>query len=71
MTNNFLKNIGENIKNARKNKQLSQEQLAELAGFSRNYIGMLERAEVNPPVLTIHKLAEILGLEPHSLLDET
>jgi len=40
-----IKIIGDNIRNLRKEKKLSQEKLAELANVSRNYISMIERGE--------------------------
>jgi transcriptional regulator with XRE-family HTH domain len=40
-----IKIIGDNVRNLRKEKGLSQEKLAELANVSRNYISMIERGE--------------------------
>lgn len=37
--------IGDNVRNLRKEKKLSQQKLAELANVSRNYISMIERGE--------------------------
>jgi transcriptional regulator with XRE-family HTH domain len=39
--------IGNNVRNLRKEKGLSQEKLAELANVSRNYISMIERGEAS------------------------
>lgn len=41
------KTIGDNVRNLRKEKKLSQEKLAELANVSRNYISMIERGEAD------------------------
>ena len=49
--------FGQNVQYQRKLNKLSQEDLAELIGKSRNYIGMVERAEVNTPVSVIFDLA--------------
>ena len=62
MVEQTLKNIGKNIKETRKIKNLSQEKLAEFIGMSRNYIGMIERGEVNPPVKTLIKIANALNV---------
>jgi transcriptional regulator with XRE-family HTH domain len=40
-----LQKFGKNVRKVRKAKGLSQEQLAELAGLYRNYIGGVERGE--------------------------
>ena len=37
--------IGKNLRNLRKEKKFSQENLAKLANVSRNYISMIERGE--------------------------
>ncbi len=62
-----MKIIGNNVKFLRKDKNLSQEKLAELTGYSRNYIGMIERAEANPPVDTLCKIAKILSVKPERI----
>ena len=58
-----LKKLGKSIKYARKAKGLSQEDLAELIDRSRNYIGMLERAEINIPILTLFEIAKKLEID--------
>lgn len=68
MSKKFLKNVGIKIKYLRKEHGLSQEKLAEKLGVSRNYVGMIERAEVNIPLLTFYKIAKILEVEPEALL---
>lgn len=55
-----LKNLGKSFKFARKSQNLSQEQLAELINKSRNYVGMIERAEINVPILTLFEIAKVL-----------
>lgn len=64
MIQQYLKKLGQNIRRVRKAKHISQEKLAELVGKSRNYIGMVERAEVNAPSGTIFQLAKALNVEP-------
>lgn len=68
MSKKFLKEIGIKIKNLRKKHNLSQEKLAEKVGISRNYMGMIERAEVNIPVITLYQIAKSLETEPYKLL---
>ena len=64
MSKIYSKKLGKNIQKTRKQKGLSQEKLAELMGKSRNYIGMVERAELNVPVSVIFDFAKILNVEP-------
>lgn len=64
-----LKKLGLNIKHARKEKRFSQEKLAEKLNVSRNYIGMIERAEVNTPVDTVFKIAKILEINARELFN--
>lgn len=63
-----LKKFGEYILKLRKAKNLSQEQLAELAGLHRNYIGGIERGERNVALINIVRLAKALGVSPSQLL---
>ncbi len=62
MSKSDLKKMGKNIKFLRKSKGLSQEKLAELIFKSRNYVGMIERAEVNTPIDTLFDIAKSLKL---------
>lgn len=63
MINDNLKMLGKNIQFYRKQMGFSQEKLAEKLSKSRNYIGMIERAEVNIPVGTLFEIAQILDTE--------
>lgn len=52
--------FGKQVQELRKARNLSQEQLAELAGVHRTYIGMIERAEKNITLCNIEKIAKAL-----------
>ena len=67
---NILEQFGERLKQLRKVKGLSQEQLAEKANLHRTYIGMIERAEKNITLLNIEKIANALDTKISSLLNE-
>ena len=56
----ILVSFGEVVRNARKAKGLSQEELAEKAGLHRTYIGMIERGEKNLTLSNIFKIAQAL-----------
>ncbi len=60
--------IGDNVRRLRKPKKLSQEELADLCGYHRTYVGMIERGERNITIATLEALAGALGVEPLALL---
>ena len=60
----ILDEIGAKIKARRKEKGLTQEQLAEIAGLSRVTLGKLERGQVGTITLkTIDIILDVLGYE--------
>ncbi len=69
MNKKLLIDFGKKIRSLRLQAGLSQEKLAELANLHRNYIGMIERAEINITLLNIEKLARALKTTPIKLLD--
>jgi len=54
--------FAKNIRTLRQNLDLSQEELAELAGLHRTYIGAVERAEKNVTLRSGEKIARALGV---------
>ena len=50
------------IKELRLRKKMTQEQVAEKSGFSKDYISMIERGERNPSDKAKAILAEIYGV---------
>lgn len=70
VNNPQLKQFGTRVRSLRKERGLSQEQLAELAQLHRNYIGGIERGERNLSFLNILRLAKGLGISPSELLEE-
>jgi len=52
--------LGEAVRAKRKKSRLSQEQLAEKADLTRNYIGDIERAEKKVTLETLAKIAKAL-----------
>jgi transcriptional regulator with XRE-family HTH domain len=53
--------VGLNVRRIREKKGLTQEQFAEMSGFSQQYISGLEQGHRNPTVITLYELATALG----------
>ena len=60
--------VGRNVKRLRQRKGLTQEQFAEVSGFSQQYISSLERGARNPTVVTLYELATALGVSHMELI---
>lgn len=60
--------VARNLRLLRRDAGLSQEQLADLAGLDRNYVGKLEREENAPTVDTLEALAAALQIDVELLL---
>lgn len=60
--------LAENIKDFRRKKGISQEELAELCGLHRTYIGSVERHERNVTLSTLEVLASTLAVTVAELL---
>lgn len=54
--------VGRNLARIRRQKGLTQEELAEISGFSQQYLSGLERGARNPTVVTLYELAQALGV---------
>lgn len=62
--------FGEKVRELRKLKGLTQEELSYKAELHRTYIGMIERAEKNITLTNIEKIAKALDVHPSELLDK-
>ena len=65
-----LKIAAGNIRYYRLKTALSQEKLAEYADVHRNYIGRVERCEINLSLVQLARIAIGLGVHPSELLKE-
>ena len=54
--------VGKNVKRIREKKGLTQERLAEISGFSQQYISGVEQGRRNPTIITLYELAASLGV---------
>ncbi len=60
--------VGRNVRAARVDRGMTQEKLADVSGFSQQYISDLERGRRNPTVVSLYELAEALSVTPVELL---
>ena len=60
--------VGRNVKRIRQEKGLTQEQLAEVSGFSQQYISGLEQGRRNPTIVSLYELATALGVSHMELV---
>ena len=66
--NTVLARFGKNVRSLRRDRGLSQEQLADLAKLDRTYVGGVERGERNVGLLNIIRIASSLGVSASELL---
>ncbi len=57
-------NIGNKIKNLRRIKNLTQEELAERTDLSKGYISQIESEHASPSMETFLNIIEVLGTTP-------
>ncbi|MFV1493576.1 helix-turn-helix transcriptional regulator [Phaeobacter sp. JH18-32] len=60
--------VGQNIQDIRRDKGLSQEELAHISGIDRGYVGKLENAKYAASIDMLEKIAQALDVDPSQLL---
>ena len=60
--------IGNRIRQARRSKGLTQEQLGKLCGMADSAVRRYESNKGNPTIATLNRIAEALGVSPQYLL---
>ncbi len=58
----ILDKVGKRIRELRKIKKMSQEQLAEKADLHPSLIGKMERAEINPTIVSLGKISKAFNI---------
>lgn len=66
--NNLLKLFGQSVRNKRLYQKLTQEELADIAGFDRTYISLIERGKRNISLLNIYRLSKALKTSTSDLV---
>lgn len=64
----YLLKIGDNIRAARKQRGYSQEEFADIAGFSRSYYTEIETGKRNISILNLIKILEALNVDPNEII---
>lgn len=60
---NRAQDIGQKIKTARRAKNLTQDQMAELTGMQKSYYGRIERGLINASIDKYIAILKVLGLK--------
>ena len=64
----FLRQLGDRIRERRRARNLTQAQLADACGLHRTFIGSVERGERNVAILSLRRIARSLRTTPAELL---
>ena len=64
-----LQALGSRIQRWRKDKALTQAELAEALDISVAYVSLIERGARNPPITTVLTIARTLGVSPAMLVE--
>jgi len=62
--------FGRQLRSLRLDRELSQEALAERSGLHRNYVGGVERGEINLSLDNIHAFAHGLAVDVRTLFHD-
>ncbi|MGP5214804.1 helix-turn-helix domain-containing protein [Psychrobacter immobilis] len=60
--------FGKRVREVRRNKGISQEKLAELAGIDRSYMGNIERGEKNITLKKAYEVCDALEIDIKDLI---
>jgi transcriptional regulator with XRE-family HTH domain len=66
----YLFSLGERIKRIRKEKKLSQTEVAYRCGFDKSNYNTIEKGKRNITILNLLKIAEVLEVNINAFFDE-
>lgn len=61
--------VGDRVRDVRKKKNMTQEDVAHKAGIAVSQVGRIERGKLNPSISTMFVIALALEVEPKELFD--
>lgn len=64
----YLVKLGDNIRRVRKQRGYSQEEFADIAGFSRSYYTEIETGKRNISIINLIKIMEVLKVDPNEII---
>ncbi len=67
----FMEIVGNNIRNIRKKKNLTLDDLSGESGFSRTYINLIENARITPSSYNLYRIAKALNATVDDLYPST
>lgn len=62
--------FGRNVRRVRRERGLSQEELADAVGLAVTYVGQIERGQRNPTLGVVERFAVALNIQELALLQE-
>lgn len=68
MEETILIKFGRRVRELRQERNFTQQQLADISGLHKNYIGMIERGERNPSLVNIEILANSFEISISELM---
>lgn len=70
MEGDLQRTVGNNIRDLRRARGVSQEELADEIGVHRTYMGGVERGERNLTLRSLERIAQRMGVDPIVLLQK-
>lgn len=67
MPNDILKHLGSCMRSARKDANLTQENLSQQSGVSVRHIAKIEKGEMNPSFEILYRLINCMGISANTL----